>query len=388
VETTGEGQISRPLFLTMFAAQSAIIALSPVLPRVAADLDVSTVAAGQLRTVAGLAAGVTALALGRVARGLDLRTVMLRAAGVLAFGSLLSSVVPSFALLALAQLIVGVGIGALVAAGTTAAAEWAPAAERTRVLSHTLLGQPAAWIVGMPVIGALGTVSWRCGWLALPLAGSLLAACVLAVRQRTPPQVREVGLLAALQQPGLARWAVAELFANAGWAGTLVYAGALFVQSYGTSPTLTGFVLAGAAGAYVAGNLAFRGFADSDHVRVPLLRLSLLLAVAVPLFGTIRPGLSVSAALFAAAAFVAGGRTLLGNAFGLRAAPERLLALMGARAASTQFGYFLGSAAAGVALQAAGYAGLGFALGGFFVAAALVQLDIRRIRRRLATVTT
>jgi predicted MFS family arabinose efflux permease len=388
VETTDGHEVSRPLFLSLFAAQSAVISLSPVLPYVAADLDVSTAAAGQLRTVAGLAAGVAALALGRVARRLELRAVMLRAAGLLALGSLLSAVVPSFALLAVAQLVVGVGIGALVAAGTTAAAEWAPPSERTRVLSQALLGPPAAWIVGMPVIGALGNVSWRYGLLALPLSASLIAASALAARPRTPLQPREVELLSALGQPGLARWAVAELFANAGWAGTLVYAGALFVQSYGTSLILTGFVLAGAAAAFVLGNLTFRVLADGEGVRTRLARISLVLAVSVSLFGTIRSGLFVSAALFAAASFVAGGRTLLGNAFGLRAAPERRLAIMGARAASTQFGYFLGAAAGGAALQAGGYSGLGLALGGFFLVAALVQLELGRIRRRLVSVTT
>jgi hypothetical protein len=52
------------LFLCLFAAQAGAIALSPVLAEVARDLDVSTAWAGQLRTVAGLVAGIGSFAAG------------------------------------------------------------------------------------------------------------------------------------------------------------------------------------------------------------------------------------------------------------------------------------------------------------------------------------
>jgi hypothetical protein len=45
----------------------ALIAMSPVLAAAASDLHVSTAAAGQLRTITGLAAGTTAPVLGAVA---------------------------------------------------------------------------------------------------------------------------------------------------------------------------------------------------------------------------------------------------------------------------------------------------------------------------------
>jgi DHA1 family inner membrane transport protein len=375
------------IFVSLFTAQAAVIALSPSLARVAADLDVSTAAAGQLRTLCGLAAGVSALLATRIASRWALRTLMLRAAALVAVGSLLSSIGPTFELLALAQIVVGVGVGALVTGGTTAAAEWAPAEQRTRVLSWALTGQPAAWIVGMPLTGAIGELSWRYSLLALPLTASLFAMWRLAARPRVAPADRDVDLLESLREPDVGRWAAGELLGNAGWAGTLVYSGALIVQSYGIDGTTTGFVLAGAAVSFVGGNLTFRRFV-ADEPRPQLVRLSLLLALAVPLFGVVREGLAVSAALFGAAAFVAGGRMLIGNAFGLRAAPERRLTVMGVRAATTQFGYFLGAAAAGGALQLGGYAGLGIALGALFLASAVVQLELGRAREGCARVTT
>lgn len=362
--------VSVTLFLTLFAGQSGMIALSPVLTQVANDLDVSASTVGQLRTISGLAAGSTALALARAARRLGLRSLLLAGTGLVAGGSVASSVAPSLEWLALAQVAIGVGVAVLLSSATTAAAEWAPDEHRARVLSWALIGQPAAWIVGMPLIGALGELSWRYGLLAMPLLGSTLAAFALAGRPRTPPVDRKVGLRAALSQAPVARWAVAELLASAGWTGTLVYSGALFAQSYNTSPLVTGLVLAGVAGAFVAGNVAFRSLVGADDRRL-IIRLSLALAVLLPVFGAVRPGLAVSAALMAAAAFLAAGRMLVGNAFGLKTAPDQRLAVMSARAAANQFGYFLGAAGAGAALAAAGYAGLGLALGGFFAVAVL-----------------
>lgn len=374
--------VSIALFLALFASQSSLIALSPVLTDVARDLDVSTAAAGQLRTLTGLAAGSTALALAHLARRLGLRSLMLAGTGLVSAGSVVSSVAPTLAVLALAQMTVGVGVAVLLTSATTAAAEWVPVEHRARALSWALIGQPAAWIVGMPLIGALGELSWRLGLLAMPLLGSLLAAFALAGRPATPPVEREVGLRAALSQAPVARWATAELLASAGWTGTLVYSGALFSQSYGTSPLVTGLVLAGVAGAFVAGNLAFRSLVGADDRRL-IIRLSVALALLLPLFGAVRPGLAVSAALMAATAFLAAGRMLVGNAFGLTTAPDQRLAVMSVRAAANQFGYFLGAALAGTALATAGYPGLGLALGGLFGVAVLPHAMARPRHRHV-----
>jgi predicted MFS family arabinose efflux permease len=161
-----------------------------------------------------------------------------------------------------------------------------------------------------------------------------------------------------------------ELLASSAWIGTLVFSGALFTESYGATTMVTGVVLAAGAAAYVAGNVSFRRVV-ACRAHTLLVRLSLVLAVGVALFGIVRPGLPVSAALFAATAFVAGGRVLIGSAVGLEASPERRLAVMGARAAAQQLGYFLGAAVAGGALSVGGYRGFGLALGFLFLASAV-----------------
>jgi DHA1 family inner membrane transport protein len=384
----GSARVAAVLFLSLFAAQAAVIVLSPVLTVVASELDVSTATAGQLRTLSGLAAGLTALAVPRATRLLGLRGLVLSGLVLIALGSLASACAPSFAVLAAAQVVLGVAIAAVVAGGTSAAAAWAPEGRRTQVLSWALVGQPAAWIVGMPLVGALGERSWRLGWLALPLVGA--AAAAAAVARRAPDaggDHAESRVRSALASPAVARWATAELLANCGWAGTLVYAGALFTESYGASGALTGAILAAGAAAFVAGNLTARRSTERKP-RKQLVLLALALGVAIPLFGAVRVGVVTSALLFALAGFAAGGRTLLGNVVGLEFAPEHRLAAMGIRTATTQFGYFVGAGVAGLSLRAAGYTGLGVTLGAFFVCAALALAEIGPAVRAVVTMSS
>jgi predicted MFS family arabinose efflux permease len=358
------------LFLCLFAAQAGLIVLTPVLSDVADDLDVSTAAAGQLRTVSGLTAGLVAVLLATLWRGIALRRLLIGGTAGLALASIVSAAAPSFEVLALGQAVLGASVSALLVGGTVAAAEWVPQHHRTRVLSWALVGPPAAWIVGMPLIGAIGEIDWRWTWLTLPLGAAAVAGITVALRPGSERTAASESMTTVLRNPATARWVLGELLASSAWVGTLVFSGALFTESYGASTAVTGLVLAGAAAAYVAGNVYFRRVV-ACRAHILLVRLSVALALGVALFGTVRPALPVSLALFAATAFVAGGRTLIGSAVGLDAGPERRLAVMGARAAAAQLGYFLGSAAAGGALAVGGYPAFGVALGLLFLVSAL-----------------
>ncbi len=373
-DRSGGHGVTVALFMALFAGQAAVIALSPVLADAASDLHVSTAAAGQLRTITGLAAGVTAVCLGAVGARIGLGRQLLAAAALLALGSLASAAAPTFLLLALAQLPVGVAVAVLTTAGTLAAAEWVSPERRTRVLSWALVGQPAAWILGMPLIGLVGEASWRLG-LAFPLAASVGAGILVASRAGRPPaESRPAGSRVALANRTIARWLVSELLANAAWAGTLVYAGALFAESYGTSTGRTGCLLAVTAIAYVAGNLACRRLVRRE-ARGILVLLALSLSVTDGLFGIVRSDVGTSTALLSIAAFAAGGRTLVASAFALATPPDVRPAVTGMRAATMQFGYFAGSMAGGAALSAGGYGALGATMGLLFLAAAATLLQ-------------
>ena len=95
------------LFAAMFAAQAGLLSLAPVLPNVAGDFGITAAAAGQLRTLGGLAGGVTAVAVALVGPRLGLRGTLIAGHLMLALGTLASAAAPSLAVLAAGQAGVG-----------------------------------------------------------------------------------------------------------------------------------------------------------------------------------------------------------------------------------------------------------------------------------------
>ena len=194
--------------------------------------------------------------------------------------------------------------------------------------------------------------------------------------RRTP---RAAGCWSLLGRDGaVAGWAIGELLAYAAWGGTLTFAGALMIESYGSSPGLVGLLLAAAAAAYFPGNLLARRRAGQSPRRL-LALLGSGLAVALAVFGAVRPGLWFSVALFAVIVLLVGGRTLSGSAAGLEAAPRDEVGVMSIRAAATQLGMVLGAALGGAALTAGGYPLLGLVLSILFAAGAVPHLAALRL---------
>ena len=376
------------LFLCLFAGQAAVIALSPVLAEVASDFDVSTATAGQLRSVSGFAAGLTALAIGALGGRFGLRDLLLIGLTVLGAGSLASAAAPSFAALAAAQVAVGAGLAVVLSAGLAAAAAWSSEAQRAHVLSWALIGQPGAWIVGMPVIGLVGGVSWRLAWIAVPLVATLVA--LVAVRARCPDVTTEpaTGTWRLLRRsPAVAGWALGELLAFSAWAGTLVFVGAMLVDSYGSSPGTAGLLLGLAAVVYLPGNFLARRWIGKRS-RAMLVVLVLVAAAVVTVLGAYRPSPLGSAAILSALAFVAGARTIVGSALGLAVCSQRQVFAMRMRAAATQFGYLFGAVLGGLALAAWGYSGMGATFGALFGLAAIPHCVALIAERRPQPATT
>ena len=163
----------------------------------------------------------------------------------------------------------------------------------------------------------------------------------------------------------MAGWTVGEVLSYAGWGGALVYAGALLVESYSAAPGTVGVLLGAAAIAAFPGNFLVRHWL-SDFARELLIALGFSAAGIVAVFGTVRPGLVVSTAIFTLLVLVACTRTVAGSAFALYVGPERRLAVMGVRASTAQLGYLLGGAAGGAALAVGGYPALGLTLAALF----------------------
>jgi predicted MFS family arabinose efflux permease len=369
----GPRAVGTALLAALAASQAALVVLNPLLPDVASDLGISVATAGQLRTVSGLAAGLAALTAGLWATRVGLRELLLGGVATLALGSLVSAIAPDFAVLVVAQALAGLGIGISYSAAVAATAEWSTAADRSRVLAIALLGPPLAWIVGMPLVGIVGEISWRLAWVVIPVCMALVATALLLRRPATPPAHTRAGLRAVFTYPGVVRWSTGELLAFSGWAGALVYVGALLVDTYDLSIAATGLALGFGALIYVPGNLLFRRWVDAYSRRL-LVALAVCAAATVAVLYALRPSVWFTVAAFAALSFIAGGRTLAGSARGLGLAPELRLGVTGVRTAALQSGYFVGALVGGIALAGGGYSLVGLAFAGLFVGAAIPHL--------------
>lgn len=380
------------LFATLFSAQACLVVLSPILSEVAVDLGATVAAVGQLRSISGAVAAAVALVVaapasarwrrapwrrrdrGGPARLRELLTVGL---ALLAAGSILSAVARSFALLAAAQAVLGVGIALTLTGGLTATARWFPPRQQARALSWTLLGQPAAWVVGLPIVGVLGELSWRLAWL-VPLAAA--GTALLALLRHAPDAPGPDGGTGPVpRQPGGLRWAFAELLAYGGWTAVLVYAGVLFTDGYEAPTAVTGLLLGLGALAYVPGNILARRWAQ---IAARTMAIALALAMAagglILCVARLSPGFSLAA--FAIFAFLGGARSMVGSALGLNLGAADPLAAMSVRTASVQFGYLAGAGLGGVALAMAGWNGVGMVLALLLVSAAAVLAPSTRHR--------
>jgi len=82
------------LFLALFASQSGVLVLSPILSDVADDFGVSIATAGQLRIVAAPLAAAVALLAARSLVRFSPRAVMGAGSALVALGSVASAVAP------------------------------------------------------------------------------------------------------------------------------------------------------------------------------------------------------------------------------------------------------------------------------------------------------
>jgi len=380
------------LFVCLFAVQASFLTVAPILPELAREFGVSTATGGQLRTVSGLAGAIAAIVAIVLRRRANVRQLLTIGLVALATGAVASAAAPSFAALAAAQIPLGAGLALVLGAGLAAAVAWSSPGDRPRVLTWTLLGQPGAWVAGMPVIGLVADVDWRLAW-AVPLTAALVA--LAGVRHRRPveqqPASRDASPAATSlwRRPDVVGWALGELFAFTAWSGVLVYIGALLIESYDLSTGTTGLALGAAAAAYFPATLLAKRYIVK-HARPMLIGLGLTASAGTALLGTVMPSAAFSLVLFSAVVAAMGARTLAASAFGLQSAGDDRVAIGALRAAVTQVGYLAGAALGGAALAAGGHAALTTILAlasGLAVVPHLVLVAVRRSKSSRLTIS-
>src|SRR5690606_7489197 len=263
----------------------------------------------------------------------------------------------------------GLGIAALLSMGYAAVGDYFPPGRRAWAIGMVTVGQPLAWVVGLPLIGFLAdTFSWRASFLGVPMAFSLVGLA-FALRLPAPrraaerePGTRQAhgGALGSLiRDRSAVIWVIAELSAYTGWAGTLTFLGAFYISQYDLSAGLTSPLLSLTALGFVGGSLVAHRV--SQGRRLPLVVLvSAVLSGALLVVALGRPmSLALTVVLLIAFGLSQGVRGATSSSLGLQQSPTHRGTLMALRAAVVQAGYVIGSIGNALLLPLGGFGLIG-----------------------------
>jgi len=381
--TVSESQLRRvlaTLVVVMVVNQTGVVIISPLVVEIASTFQVPVGLAGQLRTAGALVSGLAAPWLGALSDRAGRKPVILAGLAVVGISALASALAPGFGWLLVIQALSGLGIAALLSTGLAAIGDYVPPERRAWAVGLVTTGQPLAWVIGLPLIGLLAdTWGWRWSFLGVPFLFSIAG---LALAWQLPPgryQDRRPrsgittsrAVRQALADRAARFWVLAELLIYSGWAGSLTFLGAYYIQVFRLSAGQASPLLAVVALAFSLGSLLAHRLA---RWRAPVVVFGSAIAAAglLSLALTIRLPLGMAVALLCGYGLIHGVRGATSSALGLRLGEAHRGTMMALRASVVQLGYVFGGLFGGALLERWGFPALAIAYAAFLVGGGLI----------------
>ncbi|HLT19612.1 MAG TPA: MFS transporter [Thermomicrobiales bacterium] len=266
-----------PLCLATFAGIVNLIAPTPFLDELAADLDSSVPLVGQAVSIALLTAAFVGLVAGPLADHAGHRKILLAGlicAGISALGSALATGYASFMA---ARAVGGFASSMTVGLGFGAAASLFEGPARRRALSMIGASISLGTALGpLALAGISGPAGWRGAFAAIAVVAAAGVVTLLALFPAQPSSDgRDFALRRLLDsyRPILSERAMVLLYAAWAlraicWMGCLSFLGALFSERHDFSTSEVGAVFLLAGGAYMSGSLTAGGRLGAFNLRV------------------------------------------------------------------------------------------------------------------------
>lgn len=254
------------LSVTSVALGSFVLVLSEflpigLLPAIADDLDVGIGTAGLMVVATGLVGAVAAPVVTVLTSRLDRRVVLVSLTVLLVVADGLAAIAPSFWVLLIARMLLGVGIGGFWAIGAGIAGRLVRPELTIRATSLITAGVSVATVVSLP-LGALvsSLASWHLGFVIGGALGVVALVLQLAMLPRIPAQqrVRFATLGSLLSVPRARVGLIAAAFVFAAQFAAYTYIAPYLQQLVGVGPdtvtiALLVFGVAGIVGNFAAG---------------------------------------------------------------------------------------------------------------------------------------
>ncbi|WP_460662378.1 MFS transporter [Kribbella swartbergensis] len=267
------------VFVLVVAEQLPIGLLIQISP----DLGVTEGTAGLSVTVPSIVAGIAALLVPLVVGTLDRRVLLVALMVLMTAANAASWLAPTFEVLLMSRVFVGVAIGGFWAIAGGIAVRLVSAAKVPKATSIIFAGVAAANVLGVPLGTILGTnLGWRLAFAALGAAAlvALVWLIVLVPPLSAQAPVRPQVLASQLRNQGVALGLIATLLSVTGHFAAFTFVGPILRDIAGLSasavgPILLVYGLLGLGGNFAAGALLGRG--------VPAVVLSILAVITVAL---------------------------------------------------------------------------------------------------------
>ncbi|PZF30891.1 MFS transporter [Curtobacterium sp. MCPF17_051] len=254
------------LSVTSVALGSFVLVLSEflpigLLPAIADDLDVGIGTAGLMVVATGLVGAVAAPVVTVLTSRLDRRVVLVSLTVLLVVADGLAAIAPSFWVLLIARMLLGVGIGGFWAIGAGIAGRLVRPELTIRATSLITAGVSVATVVSLP-LGTLvsSLASWRLGFVIGGALGLVALVLQLAMLPKIPAQqrVRFATLGSLLRVPRARVGLIAAAFVFAAQFAAYTYIAPYLQQLVGVGPdtvtiALLVFGVAGIVGNFAAG---------------------------------------------------------------------------------------------------------------------------------------
>lgn len=299
------------LFVATLALGTDEFVIAGLLPELAADLQISTGAAGQLITTFALTFALGAPVMAVVLDPFPRRRVLLAGLATFIIANAVAAVAPTFTILLALRALAGLAAAVVSATAFAVAAQGAPADRQGRYLSVVTAGLTVALFTGVPIGAWVGALfGWRSTFVLIAIV-ALGAMIVLSAGLPHLPGGAAASLgerLRPLRDARVLRLVLAVFLSGVGGLMFYSYLSALLEQHQGTTEALPWVLLLvgviGVPSAFLGGGLADRfGGRRSRLIVIGGHALALALAGVLLALGAPLPVLLVGVALWSAFAW-------------------------------------------------------------------------------------
>ncbi|WP_232384307.1 MFS transporter [Actinomadura violacea] len=368
--------------LGIFALMTSELLPVGLLTPVGRDLGVADGTAGLMLTVPGLVAAVSAPLITVLAAGADRRLLLVCLVGLVAVANLACAAATHFAVMLLARVVIGVGVGGFWAIAGGLAVRLVPPRHVGRATAVVFGGVSTASVLGVPAGTSIGDLTgWRTGFAAVGVLGLLALAGLLALVPKLPSQgtigFGDLGLL--LRENAAVRLGVLITVLVVGGHFTAYTFVRPVLHAVGVEDGLVGALLMAYGVAGVAGNFA-AGARSARHLRTTLLQICVAIGAVTAVLALAEPGPAGGTGLLIVWGLAYGGVSVCLQNWMLKAAPATTESASSLLVAAFNLSIALGALGGGAVADHAGLSGA-LAVTALLLLAAAALIGVARTPR-------